>query len=95
MLIDDVIARIDVDDPSVLTAEGAHVGSTEAEIMSLYGSNLTVAPHKYEANWHYLTVADSNPARRGLRYVFETDGQTVKSYRAGRLPEVEFVERCG
>ena len=34
-------------------------------------------------------------AADGFRYVFETSGNTVTAYRAGRMPEVEFVERCG
>ncbi len=29
------------------------------------------------------------------RIVFETDGQVVTTYRAGRFPPVEYVERCG
>ena len=35
------------------------------------------------------TEADS-----GFEVVFETDSQRVTRYRAGRLPEVEYVEGC-
>ena len=30
----------------------------------------------------------------GHRMVFETDGKRVKLIRAGRLPEVEYIEGC-
>jgi hypothetical protein len=29
------------------------------------------------------------------RIIFETDGKVVTRYRAGRMPEVEWVEKCG
>ena len=40
---------------------------------------------------HYLKPSD--PALP-YRLVFETDGERVTRYRAGRLPEVEWVEGC-
>jgi hypothetical protein len=30
-----------------------------------------------------------------FRIVFETDGQRVTRFRAGRLPAVQYVEGCG
>jgi hypothetical protein len=91
MVTNGTIARIDVTGNVPLeTTAGAHIGSSEADIMRLY-ENVEVTPHKYE-DGHYLTVTD--PAHPNSRYVFETDGRVVTRYRAGRLPEVEFVEGC-
>jgi hypothetical protein len=91
MLVQDRIVRIDVDSATVATTAGARVGDSEARVREIYGQRLIVTPHKY-VEGHYLTVMPADPA---YRIVFETDGQRVTRYRAGRLPEVEWVERCG
>jgi hypothetical protein len=75
------------------TAEGARVGDSEARIKEIYGDRVTVQPHKYLPNGHYLVVAAAGDAAN--RIVFETDGKVVTTYRAGRRPEVENVEGCG
>ena len=76
------------------TAEGARVGDSEARIRSLYVGRLSMQPHKY-AEGRYLIVTPREPADSAYRIVFETDGRVVTKYRAGRLPEVQWVERCG
>jgi hypothetical protein len=94
MLTGDVIARIDIDAPATLrTPEGIGIGSREADAANAYGSGLTFRPRKYEPG-HDLVVT-GGADQDNLRYVFETDGHNVLRYRTGRLPEVEFVERCG
>lgn len=85
------VARIDVDSGTVATAEGAKIGDPEARIHQLYAGRVKEQPHKY-TNGHYLVVT---PADTAYRLVFETDGRVVTAYRAGREPEVEWVEKCG
>jgi hypothetical protein len=93
MLIRDTVARVEVDSTStVRTIDGAAVGDPEARILQLY-PNARTQPHKYVTNGHYMSVASPNDSTR--RLVFETDGATVKRYRVGRQPEVDFVESCG
>jgi hypothetical protein len=93
MLANDTVARIDVDSSSaVRTIDGARVGDTEARIHELY-PRVETQPHKYVTGGHYLIVPSPNDSTR--RLVFETDGNTVKTYRVGRRPEVDLVERCG
>lgn len=89
----DVIARVDVDNPKITTVSGAKIGDTEARIKSLYTGQIKVTPHKYTKG-HYLTFIPKNKAEQNYRIVFETDGQRVIRYRAGKLPEVEYVEGC-
>ncbi|BAZ86120.1 hypothetical protein [Dolichospermum compactum] len=89
----DVIARVDVENPKITTLSGAKVGDTEARIKSLYPGQIKVTPHEY-TNGHYLTFIPKNKAEQNYRIVFETDGQRVTRYRAGKLPEVEYVEGC-
>jgi hypothetical protein len=88
MLVDGVVARVDVIGPSVATAAGAHVGDSEARIKQLYPAS-RVEPHKY-TDGHYLVV-ETAPQRR---LVFETDGTRVTRYRSGVVPAVEWVEGC-
>lgn len=93
MLVGDTIVRVDVRRPGVHTAEGAQVGDTEDEVRSHYGASVVVTPHKY-TNGHYLTVRPPSAMHSTHRLVFETDGRVVTEYRAGRQPEVEWVEGC-
>jgi hypothetical protein len=95
MVIDGVIARVDVDRESqVTTFRGAKVGDSEARIKSLYGSQITVEPHQYVRGGHYLVFVPRDRADRDFRVIFETDGKKVTRFRSGRLPEVSYVEGC-
>jgi hypothetical protein len=92
MIVDGRVARIEVKDSLVATDRGARIGDDEARIDSLYRGMVTVEPHKY-TDGHYLVVTPA-AADSGLRLIFETDGSRVTEYRAGRLPEVAWVEGC-
>jgi hypothetical protein len=92
MVVKGKVARIDVDTGAVTTEEGAKIGDTEARIKTIYGDDLQVRPHKY-TDGHYMIVKGDS-ASAGKEIVFETDGQKVTMFRAGRLPEVEWVEGC-
>ena len=94
MVVKRKIARIDVDTGLVTTEDGARIGDTEDRIKSIYGDELKVQPHKYIERGHYMTVLGDS-ASAGKAIVFETDGKRVTMFRAGRLPEVEWVEGCG
>lgn len=88
------IARVQVDSGDVRTTADAGIGDGEARIDSLYRGQLQVGPHKYTGG-HYMVVKPTGARDSRFRIVFETDGQRVTRYRAGRLPEVEWVEGCG
>jgi hypothetical protein len=94
MVVKGKIARIDVDTGSVTTEDGIKVGDTEDKVKSVYGDELTIEPHKYIDGGHYMTVMGDS-ASAGKAIVFETDGKRVSNFRAGRLPEVKWVEGCG
>ncbi len=94
MVVKGKVARIDVDTGTVTTEDGAKIGDSEDKIKSIYGDELKVSPHKYIEGGHYLTVLGDS-ASAGKAMVFETDGKQVTMFRAGRIPEVEWVEGCG
>jgi hypothetical protein len=96
MLQDGRIARVDiVKNSSITTVSGAKIGNTEAQIKSLYPGQIQVTPHKYVQGGHYLTFIPKDRADKNYRIVFETDGKRVTEFRSGKLPQVEYVERCG
>lgn len=97
MVTDGRIARVDVfKNKSITTLSGAKIGDTEARIKALYPGQIKVTPHKYTGSMggHYLTYVPKDKSDRNYRVVFETDGKQVLNFRAGKLPEVEFVEGC-
>ena len=94
MVVKGKVARIDVDTGAVTTDDGAKIGDSEDKLKSIYGDELQVEPHKYNPGWHYMTVMGDS-ASAGKAIVFETDGKKVNMFRAGRLPEVKWVEGCG
>lgn len=87
-----VLVRIDVKSPPIATDRGARVGETEERVKSLYDNHLAIEDAKYDPNGHHLIY---KPKETKNRIIFETDGKHVTYIRAGRLPEVEYVERCG
>ena len=93
MLVRDTLARIDVfGSAPTATVEGARIGDTRAQIEALYPGRVRAGPHKY-TDGQYLVVPATPDTMRQL--VFETDEQgKVTRYRAGRLPEVGWVEGC-
>jgi hypothetical protein len=93
MVIDGQIARVDISGNSpITTVSGAKIGDSEDRIKSLYAVRIT--PHEYVQGGHYLTFIPNDRSDQQYRMVFETDGKRVKLIRAGRLPEVEYVEAC-
>jgi hypothetical protein len=93
MVVEGRIARLDIDSAGPPTVEGARVGDDTAHVQRLYAPRVTVTPHKY-TDGQYLTVTPAAPADSGYRFIFEAGGGRVTRYRAGRLPEVRWVEGC-
>jgi hypothetical protein len=93
MVVKGKVARIDVDTGAVTTDDGAKIGDTEDRLKSIYSGDLQIEPHKYIEGGHYMTVMGDS-ASAGKAIVFETDGKRVTMFRAGRLPEVKWVEGC-
>ena len=54
--------------------------------------SLQVSPHKYqwEEGWRYLSFGDDSTHR----LIFTVDSHVVRSWRAGLVPAVEYVEGC-
>lgn len=95
MLARGQVARIDVDSAGVRSDAGIAVGDTITRVTDAYAGRVTVTPHKYVPGGQYLSVRPTSPADSAYRIVFETENGRVTRFRSGRVPEVEWVERCG
>ena len=86
------IERVDITNPDITTRSGAGVGMTEQGLADLFGASLTTVPTS-NGNQVIFTPSDEGDAQ--FRVIFETDGETVTSFRAGRVPQVEPTTPCG
>ena len=85
------IARIDIDSQQYTTANGARLGSSEAQIKRLYKGQIKISQHSHVDSGHYLIVTPTNSTHK---IIFETDGKKVTTFRVGKYPEVGFIEGC-
>jgi hypothetical protein len=85
--------RYDVGTTKEIAPGGGRVGMTEAQIHTLYGSQVEEQLHKYVAGARYLRV--KAPQGNGV-LLFETgaDGKVTR-WRVGVPPQVDNVEGCG
>lgn len=92
------IRRIDIiaakaGQTTVRSGPGISIGSRERTVREIYRARLQVLPHPYSGpdGGHYL-VLESPDRQSGM--IFETfDGQVIQ-IRAGRRPELDYVEGC-
>jgi len=87
------IERVDITTPDITTRSGAGVGMSEDGLASLFGASLTTEASATGGNRVIFTPSDAADAQ--FRVIFETDGETVTSFRSGRLPQVDPVSPCG
>ena len=87
------IERVDITNPSITTRSGASVGSTEAQLHELFGARLVVSPYA-DGSGNSIQYVPVDETDVDYRVIFETDGATVTSMRAGRLPAVAPAEPC-
>lgn len=88
-----VIVRLDVQETKdIITDKGAKIGDSEQHVLDLYKGRVRVEEHAYLGpEGHYLIVTGGDGK---AQLVFDTDGKTVVSYRAGVEPQVQYIEGC-
>lgn len=91
MVIEGVVARIDIESKDYSTDKGAKIGDTEEKIKSLY-PGIEVHPQKYDEKLNDMEIYSTD---KKYLIIFETDGKVVTGFRIGRAEEVSWVERCG
>lgn len=89
------IVRIDIDGDRLKTLSGLGNGNTKAELTSTYGNGVIVSPsHTGNSSDAYVTFIPFDEGDADFRLRFETTDDIVTTFRIGRLPEVEWVDRC-
>ena len=87
------IERVDITNAALTTRSGASVGSTEAQLHELFGARLLVTPYA-DGSGNSIQFVPVDESDADYRVIFETDGTSVTSMRAGRLPVVAPGEPC-
>ena len=82
------IERVDIRSGNVKTRSGFGIGTTLEQLKTAFGAQLQI-----NGNTAVFVPTSANDAN--YRVIFETDGTTVTSYRAGKLPEVTSPTGCG
>ncbi|WAN69853.1 GerMN domain-containing protein [Moorena producens JHB] len=95
MAIEGKIARVDTRSPQISTISGIKVGDKLEKVMSVYGNKIELEPHQYVPGGKYATFVPTDSSDKNYRLIFETNPEgKVTTFRAGKLPEVAWVEGC-
>jgi len=90
LFVHDTLVRVDVDSTEVLTEEGVGVGDSEVSLLVRYAGNIRVEAHGVGSHTLYV----SKPANSTYVLVFETNGNLVQRYKAGRRSVTQAADRC-
>ncbi len=94
MVVDGVVVRAEVGARGIATMSGVQVGDTEQKVKDTYPGKIKSQTHPYDEKGHYLIYTPTERKDAKFRMIFETDGKVVTAYRAGRVPEVHWIEGC-
>lgn len=92
LIVKEKIAAIEVNrNRNLATVAGARVGQNLSQVKSIYGTNLTSVTDKEN---QVIKLVYTPIKNKNNRIIFEIDSSTISSYRAGKLPEVNFSNGC-
>jgi hypothetical protein len=75
---------------TIKTDTGIGLGASEEDVLKAY-PNAKVKPDQADPTWHSIIV-EAPDRTKGI--VFETNGNTVKSMRAGANPAINYANGC-
>jgi hypothetical protein len=84
------VGRIDVMSGGPRTADNFGVGTPGDAIRQKFGAAVTEHPNKYEPE-----ITDLSVMQGAAKFVFELQDGTVRAWRAGPAPTIDYVEHCG
>ena len=95
MLRDSRIVRVDISDGAWRTVEGAGIGTSERKLRALY-PQVHIEPHPSlgEDEGHYYRVTPADARLKRYELLFETEGSTVRSFRAGLASAMSLIVGC-
>lgn len=84
------VGRVDILSEGAKTADGFGVGTSAADIKAKFGAGVSEQPNKYEPEIVELIVPQGE-----AKFIFEIQDAKVRSWRAGVMPTIDYVEHCG
>ena len=84
------VGRLDVMSAGAKTDDGFGVGTAAADIKAKYGDDVREQPNKYEDEISELVLSEG-----ATKFVFEIQDGSVRAWRAGVMPTIDYVEHCG
>jgi len=88
------LARIDSRNPNSETLSGVGVGDSEGDVYEAYGNQIASEANVYDPeNASYLTYVPEDSSDN-TRVIFDVQQGEINTIRAGRLPEINYVEGC-
>lgn len=94
MVVDDLIARIEVDSPSTIaTRSGVRVGTPVDDLRQVYSNNIQQA-NDAVAEGEALAFVPNDDFDAGYRIYFEIEDGQVARYRLGTKPAVDYLAGC-
>ena len=94
MISGGIVVRLDVDSAGTITESGLGVGDSEVAVLVRNSGRTRIASNKYRGPLAHDLVVTS-PTDAAHLMIFETDGRSIRAYRAGNRAAVQLVERCG
>lgn len=91
MFINGKVARIDVQNPKIMTLRGAKIGDSEAQVKALYPEQLKITPNPYRGD-HFLTFYPKDLKDRDYRLIFKTRKGRISALHSGKVPAVKYSE---
>ena len=96
MVYEDLIQRIDIDDPSVIaTRSGIGIGTSRDKLVETYPDNIQDADEvTVGGNAMGFIPNDESDANYRIYFEFDEEGTTIVRMRSGITPAVDFTEGC-
>jgi hypothetical protein len=89
------IATVNISNERVTTIRGIKIGDPEDKILKLYPQEqIQVVTGLIGGRMKRFTFVPRDAADRNYRLIFETGNNRVDRFRAGKLPEVEYLGGC-
>ena len=94
MVVDDLIARIEIDSPSTLaTRSGVRIGTPEGDLRQVYSNNIRQA-NDAVLEGEALAFVPNDDFDADYRIYFEIENGQVARYRLGTKPAVDYLGGC-
>jgi len=87
------VERVDIDTKEITTRSGAGVDNTETRIIDMFGDRIQTSPLP-DGSGNLLAFVPRDQSDKIFRVIFQSDGEKIVKFWAGRLPWAEELNGC-